>query len=206
MSDPSTSAQGDRRGAAATLGDVLYAQPKDPPSEHEWAMLVARIAQGEATALHALYDRTHRMVFTLMMRLSGDRQTAEDLTLEAFHDLWRSAREYEPGGGGVLAWTMMRARACALARLGGAEPGAGLAANPDPRAARELAPGTRALHAALAGLTSYERQAIETTYFEGLTHAEAAARLHQPPGAIKTRIRSGLHKLREALAAEAGPQ
>ena len=48
-----------------------------------------------------------------------------------------------------------------------------------------------------------ERQAIETTFFGGLTHAEAAERLHQPLGTIKTRIRSGLHKLRQALAAEA---
>ena len=56
----------------------------------------------------------------------------------------------------------------------------------------------------LAALTPDERQAIETTFFGGLTHAEAAARLNQPLGTIKTRIRSGLHKLRQTLAAEAG--
>jgi RNA polymerase sigma-70 factor (ECF subfamily) len=55
----------------------------------------------------------------------------------------------------------------------------------------------------LATLTADERQAIETTFFAGLTHAEAAARLNQPLGTIKTRIRSALHKLREALTAEA---
>jgi RNA polymerase sigma-70 factor, ECF subfamily len=56
----------------------------------------------------------------------------------------------------------------------------------------------------LAALTPGERQAIETTFFGGLTHAEAALRLDEPLGTIKTRIRSGLHKLRLALAAEAG--
>jgi RNA polymerase sigma-70 factor, ECF subfamily len=61
-----------------------------------------------------------------------------------------------------------------------------------------------ALRAALSALTPDERQAIETTFFAGLTHAEAATRLNQPLGTIKTRIRSGLHKLRQALAAEAG--
>jgi RNA polymerase sigma-70 factor (ECF subfamily) len=61
----------------------------------------------------------------------------------------------------------------------------------------------RSLRAALAALTLDERQAIETTFFAGLTHAEAAARLNQPLGTIKTRIRSGLHKLRCALTAEA---
>jgi RNA polymerase sigma-70 factor (ECF subfamily) len=56
----------------------------------------------------------------------------------------------------------------------------------------------------LATLTVNERQAIEATFFAGLTHAEAAARLNQPLGTIKTRIRSGLHKLRQTLTAEAG--
>src|SRR5204862_8218110 len=59
----------------------------------------------------------------------------------------------------------------------------------------------QSLRVALATLTPNERQAIETTFFGGLTHAEAAARLNQPLGTIKTRIRSGLHKLRRALAA-----
>ena len=54
----------------------------------------------------------------------------------------------------------------------------------------------------MATLTPDERQAIETTFFAGLTHAEAAARLNQPLGTIKTRIRSGLHKLRHALTEE----
>jgi RNA polymerase sigma-70 factor (ECF subfamily) len=61
-----------------------------------------------------------------------------------------------------------------------------------------------ALRAALAALTPDERLTIETTFFAGLTRAEAAARLNQPLGTIKTRIRSGLHKLRRALSAEAG--
>ena len=59
------------------------------------------------------------------------------------------------------------------------------------------------LRAALATLTPDERQAIETSFFAGLTHAEGAERLNQPLGTIKTRIRSGLHKLRQALTAEA---
>ena len=68
----------------------------------------------------------------------------------------------------------------------------------------ELREQGQALRAALTTLTPDERQAIETTFFAGLTHAEAAARLNQPLGTIKTRIRSGLHKLRHALTAEAG--
>jgi len=81
-----------------------------------------------------------------------------------------------------------------------AEPLAEIAA--EPRDALELRAEAQSLRVALATLTPNERQVIETTFFGGLTHAEAAARLNQPLGTIKTRIRSGLHKLRRALAAE----
>jgi RNA polymerase sigma-70 factor (ECF subfamily) len=73
----------------------------------------------------------------------------------------------------------------------------------DPRDVLELREQGEALRAALTALTPEERQAIETTFFAGLTHAEAAARLDQPLGTVKTRIRSALDKLRRALAAEA---
>jgi RNA polymerase sigma-70 factor (ECF subfamily) len=73
----------------------------------------------------------------------------------------------------------------------------------DPRDVIELREEGVSLRAALAAITPDERQAIETTFFGGLTHAEAAVRLNQPLGTIKTRIRSGLHKLRDALGAGA---
>ena len=74
----------------------------------------------------------------------------------------------------------------------------------DPRDVLELSEQSEWLRAAMTALTEGERQAIETTFFAGLTHAEAAARLNQPLGTIKTRIRSGLHKLRRTLTTEAG--
>jgi RNA polymerase sigma-70 factor, ECF subfamily len=73
----------------------------------------------------------------------------------------------------------------------------------DPRDVLELLEQAQSLRAALAALTPDERQAIETTFFAGLTHSEAAERLKQPLGTIKTRIRSALHKLRDRLTAEA---
>ena len=69
----------------------------------------------------------------------------------------------------------------------------------DPRDVLELSEQSEWLRAAMTALTEGERQAIETTFFAGLTHAEAAVRLNQPLGTIKMRIRSGLHKLRHRL-------
>lgn len=196
----------------ATLGDVLYAKSKAPVSEQDWAGLVQSVAAGDQHALHAIYERAHRIVYTLVVRLTANRETAEELTIDVFHDVWRRASSYDAANGTVLGWIMNQARSRALDRLRfesrkkrrqdssehmPAEPTA------DPNDELEMRAQSRALRAALTALTPGERQAIETTFFAGLTHTEAAARLNEPLGTVKTRIRSGLHKLRQKLAAEA---
>jgi RNA polymerase sigma-70 factor, ECF subfamily len=196
----------------ATLGDVLYAKSKTPVPEEDWAMLVQAIAAGDQLALHALYERVHRIVFTLIMRITANRETAEELTIDVFHDVWRRASGYDAANGTVLGWIMNQARSRAIDRLrfesrqkrshGGGESLVEVTA--DPRDVLEQREQGELLRAALGALTPDERQAIEMTFFSGLTYAEAAARLDQPLGTIKTRIRSGLHKLRQRLATEAG--
>jgi RNA polymerase sigma-70 factor (ECF subfamily) len=197
----------------ATLGDVLYANAKALVPEQEWVALVQAMAAGDQLALHALYERAHRIVFTYVMRITASRETAEELTIDVFHDVWRGASRYDATNGTVLAWIMNQARSRAIDRLrfdsrkkrslpGGAQPEAEGTA--DPHNVLELREQGDSLRAALAVLTPEEREAIETTFFGGLTHAEAALRLNQPLGTVKTRIRSGLHKLRRTLAEEAG--
>jgi len=201
------------QGSPATLGDVLYARSKALVPEQDWATLVQSIAAGDQLALHALYERAHRPVFTLIMRITANRETAEELTIDVFHDVWRRASRYDAANGTVLGWIMNQARSRAIDRLrfesrqkrshgGDVELLAEVVA--DPRDVLELREQGKSLRAALAALTPDERQAIETTFFDGFTHAEAAVRLNQPLGTIKTRIRSGLHKLRHALTAEVG--
>jgi RNA polymerase sigma-70 factor, ECF subfamily len=197
----------------ATLGDVLYANSEAPVPEQEWAELVQSIAAGDQLALHALYERSYRIVFTLVMRITANRETAEEVTVDVFHAVWRRASDYDAANGTVLGWIMNQARSRAIDRLrfenrkkrsngGDMEPQAEAAA--DPCDVLEQRQQGESLRAALAALTPGEREAIDTTFFAGLTHAEAAARLGQPLGTIKTRIRSGLHKMRNALTAEAG--
>jgi RNA polymerase sigma-70 factor (ECF subfamily) len=200
---------------SATLGDVLYAKSASMVPEQAWAKLVQSIAGGEQAALHELFEMAHRVVFTLALRMTANRETAEELTIDVFHDVWRRAGQYDPANGTVLGWIMNQARSRTLDRLrfDSRKKRAAAADTPslvdaelsaDPADVLELRQQGQWLRAALAQLTPAERQAIETTFFGDLTHAEAAARLGQPLGTIKTRIRSGLHKLRDALAAEAG--
>jgi RNA polymerase sigma-70 factor (ECF subfamily) len=186
-----------------TLGDVLYAGSGVVLPEEEWASLVRSITAGDQPALHALYERSHRIVFTLLVRITANRETAEDLTIQVFHDIWRRAQDYNAATGTVLGWIMNLARSRALDRLrfeSRKKSGEESTMQPDPRDMLELSEQREALGAAMKMLTADERLAIETTFFAGLTHAEAAARLNQPLGVIKTRIRSGLHKLRHGLA------
>ena len=202
-----------QQAPAKTLGEVLYATSKALVPEQEWTILVSSIAMGDQLALHALYERAHRFVFSLIMRITANREIAEELTIDVFHDIWRRASRYDPKNGTVLAWIMNQARSRAIDRLRfesrkkrqqGNDALSLAEAVADPHDVIELREQGEVLRAALAGLTPGERQAIETTFFGGLTHAEAAVRLNQPLGTLKTRIRSGLHKLRHALASEAG--
>ena len=196
-----------------TLGDVLYPDRGKPVTpEREWVALVRAIAAGEQLALHALYERTHRLVFTLVVRLTGNRETAEELTLDVFHDVWRRALRYDPANGTVLGWIMNQARSRAIDRLRFEQRKKRVATHTDEApgaAAGEVADDlvqmkqqNRALRAAVMGLALQEREVIEAAFFSGMTHAEIAAHLNQPLGTVKTRIRSGLHKLRYLLATE----
>jgi RNA polymerase sigma-70 factor (ECF subfamily) len=207
-------AEGANGAAAATLGDVLYANQSQPLiPEREWTDLVRNVAARDQAALHALYDRTSRLVFTLALRISGNRETAEELTLDVFHEIWRRASRYDPANGTVLGWIMNLARSRAIDRVRfdrrkkrvdpsgreeDSEP-----ASADSRDIVEAKQEAHALQAALAMLTADERRVIEAAFFSELTHAEVAAKFNEPLGTVKTRIRSGLLKLRRALAAEA---
>jgi RNA polymerase sigma-70 factor (ECF subfamily) len=201
----------ERERAPGTLGEVLYANPsKDLVSEADWVDLIQAVAGGDQRALYALYERAHRVVFTLAVRITANRETAEEVTLDVFHDVWRHAARYQETGGTVLGWIMNQARSRAIDRLrfeqrkkraphdnGDQLPQASTA---DPNDVIAFKQQSQALRVALDVLTPDERNAIETAFFSELTYAEAADRLNQPLGTIKTRIRSGLHKLRQVLA------
>jgi len=194
----------------ATLADVLYAnKPQALVLEQEWVALVRCIAAGDQSALHALYERTHRLVFTLAVRITSNRETAEEVTVDVFHDVWRRSSDYDPVNGSVIGWIMNQARSRAIDRLRldqrkkrlnphSDDPLPPSAAS-DPHATLELGQLRGVLEKALLVLSPDERLAIETAYFAELTHAQVAERLNQPLGTVKTRIRSGLAKLRKAF-------
>src|SRR5918994_900290 len=116
--DPAAGLVLDRERTPGTLGAVVYANAsKALVSEGEWVLLVRSVAAGDQGALHALYERTHRAVFTYVMRITVNRETAEEVTLDVFHDVWRHASRYQEADGTVLGWIMIQARCRAIDRL-----------------------------------------------------------------------------------------
>src|SRR6266404_2577135 len=110
--------QPQRESETRTLGDLLYVSKAEVRvSEKDWVRLVQSIAAGDQLALHSLYEQTHRIVFTLIVRITNNRETAEELTIDVFYDVWRRASAYDPAGGSVVGWIMNQARSRAIDRL-----------------------------------------------------------------------------------------
>jgi RNA polymerase sigma-70 factor (ECF subfamily) len=196
--------------SAKTLGQVLYADSVEAPvPETDWTTLVRYIADGDQTALRELYERTHRIAFTLIFRIVHDRLTAEEVLLDVYHDVWRKAATFDPTRGTVIAWLMNQTRSRAIDRLRvehskkrtPSDESIDVAETPFDSFDSVLTRNRASLvESSLAALTPDERRAIEAAYFQELTCAEVAESLGEPIGTIKTRIRSGLAKLRALLA------
>jgi RNA polymerase sigma-70 factor (ECF subfamily) len=171
---------------------------------------VTRMSRGDHAALAELYDRHATAVYSLALRILGDRTGAEDTVQEVFTQAWQQAPTYDPQRGVVAAWlcTLARSRAIDALRARRARPEAladdGIAlrlpdVGPVPEEQAMLSQQGSRVRQALTQLPDHQRLAIELAYYEGLTHVEIAARLNEPLGTVKTWIRSGLLKLREWL-------
>jgi RNA polymerase sigma-70 factor, ECF subfamily len=180
------------------------------PFEARWMALIQRIAQGDQQALAPLYDETSRFVYALALRILQDYGLAEEATMDVYLQIWRQAHSYEPARGNPSAWLLNMARSRAIdhlrregrkKRLQESLEAAGsmVASTHDPEQASLLGEEQRRAREALAQLNPDQREVIEIAYFGGLSHSEIAELLGLPLGTIKTRIRSGMLKLRESL-------
>lgn len=182
------------------------------PQKDDLGTLIGRAARGDESALASLYDSTAALVNGLALRILRDRGAAEEVTGDVYLQVWRQAVRYDESRGSALSWLLTLARTRAIDRL---RSGANQRARteplraafaipstaPDPEEHSHLSQRRRIVQQVLAQLPAEQRRAIELGYFGGLSHSEIAASLGEPLGTVKTRIRLGMLRLREGLAA-----
>jgi RNA polymerase sigma-70 factor (ECF subfamily) len=182
--------------------------------------LIYAVQRQDERALAVLYDRHGANILGFIMRVVPDQGDAESVLLATFTQVWKNASRYSPERGPVVAWLVMIARSRALdfARAAGRRdriipismddaPIRSLTArdsSSDPSQAVEADERRERVARALATLPDAQRQAIQLAFYDGLSHADVAAKLGEPLGTIKTRIRLGMTKLRSALHSELG--
>ena len=189
--------------AALALERVTTAAVREPDDSE----LLVRTGDGDREAFELLYQRYARSVFGLALRRLGDRDRAEEAVQETFTSVWRSAHTYRPERGAGGTWLYAVARN-AIADRGRArrEPPAEAPDEPSP----DAGPSERAeqgwvawrVHSAVAELPEQERTLLELAYWSGLSQSEIASYLGVPLGTVKTRTRSALARLADALDGE----
>jgi RNA polymerase sigma-70 factor (ECF subfamily) len=175
-----------------------------PPTDEE---LLAAIAGGDEPALAELYDRLGGVGYRLAYRVLRDPALAQDAVQDAFLGVWRTAAAFDPARGKASTWllTLVHRRAVDLVRREDrrrADPldDAPIASGDATDESAEVREERRRVQAALAQLPADQREALELAYYGGLTQSELAERLGVPLGTVKSRMFTGLSRLRDLLA------
>ena len=166
-------------------------------------------SRGDQGAFAALYDATSRRAYGLALRVVRDPAQAEEVTQEAYLDIWRTASRFDPDRGSALSWVLTIVHRKAVDRVRSAEAASrrdvtyhqeNQPVEHDSTAeAAEASLEARRVRGALQNLTEVQREALELAYFGGYSHTEVATMLDLPLGTAKTRIRDGLIRLRDAM-------
>ncbi len=183
---------------------------QDPAAEHR--ELAASLARGDKAALARLYDLLAKPLYSLAVRITNDSAEAQDVVQDVFLQLWNKAADYEPSRGSYFSWaaTLTRNRALDRVRMRQRRNEIVQASAPDILPADNqdldssdslwLREKASVVRSALGALPAEQKGAIELAFFGGLTQQQIAAKLGEPLGTVKARIRRGLLRLREALS------
>ena len=172
------------------------------------ASLLKRIAQKDASAFHEFHHMHYGLIFATVSHVLNDQQDAEDLLQDVMIALWQKAHLYEPSKGKPLTWVTTMARNRAIDRIRAKQRRSRLydefevehrVSQPEFEASAveslDVQEQGEALRLAMRSLTEDQREAVQLTYFSGLSQSEVAKKLSQPLGTVKARIRRGVNRL-----------
>jgi RNA polymerase sigma-70 factor (ECF subfamily) len=181
------------------------------PAQESDILLLKAIAARDEAALAQLYDRYRTILFGLLMRILNNREEAEDVLQEVFLQVWRKAGDFDESRGRPFTWLVTLARSRGIDRLRTiasrervAEAGAREVSEEISDAATDAFKSEQRglVSDALAKLPDEQKRPIMLAYFDGLTQSEIATHLGSPLGTVKTRMRTGMIRLRELLAGQ----
>ena len=168
--------------------------------------LIRQMRRGNESALETLYARYGGLLYTLALRIVGDRELAREVLQDTVLRAWDGRETYDPARGRVPWWLMRIARNRAVDVLRSRSHQARLRETGRLESTRSAEPASadavalrQAVSQALGGLSSVQRETIELAYYGGLTQAEIAAKLQEPLGTIKSRTREAMERLRRVL-------
>ena len=167
-------------------------------------VLLAGVSRGDEQSLTRLFERHSRLVYAVSLRVLGDPSAAEDVVQEIFLQIWRAPMQYASDRGGLGGWLAVVARNRAIDILRRRRPVEAIEDTPlvspfDLAADAERNVLLERARAVIIKFPPAERAALELAFFEGLSHTEIAAKLQQPLGTIKSRIRTALGRLEEVF-------
>jgi RNA polymerase sigma-70 factor (ECF subfamily) len=185
--------------------------PKAPSAAaDELAPLLAQVARQDQAAFARLYDATSARVYGLALRIVRRPDAAEEVTSDAYFQIWQQAGRFDPARGSPLAWILTIARSRALDHLRRRDPAEthadptvlqpDTATHDDPADLLHALDRRHALHAAIAELAPGARQLLGLAFFRGLSHQEIANHTGMPLGTVKTVIRNAMQSLQPRLA------
>ena len=179
------------------------------PGKRELTSLIERLSQGDQTAFAPLYDATRALVYGQALRMLRDPHAAEEVMSEVYMQVYQQAAHYSSDRGTPAAWLVMLTRSRAIDHLrctsiaqqrkAHLETRAFPSSLPDPETCSATAELRQLVRLALAGLSQPQRQVIHLAYYTGLSHREVAAKLGQPLGTVKSRLRQGVMALRSQI-------
>jgi len=182
------------------------------PGEAVWADYIRRCATRDESALASLYDESSALAYTVALRVLQDEADASEVVGDVYKQVWDGAARFDEQRGSAAAWIILLARSRAMdrrrfrsaqvrsaGRIAVDEIGEIASSHPSPESEAIASQSSRSVRHALDAVPAEQRQALELSFFAGLSHSKIANQLGEPLGTVKTRIRLAVVRLRELL-------